>query len=261
MIVVLSTLICLGGLCDKRLGMARFALAPPLLFLIYALALTQSRGGFLALVAGLGAFFLNRFGSWRAAFAMVVLLPVLMVVFGGRQIDLGGSIGSGTGSQRTELWYVGLQWIKWAPVFGMGHAKFVEHEGLVAHSSYVQALAEWGLIGGTMFIGLFYIVLHSVWRLRQVRSEIRSPLLRNMQPYMLGALAAYATSMLTLTRCDCVPTYLVAGMGVSFERLARRGTTLAPLEARPALLMHMALATVGFIVLIYLYIRFIYRLF
>ena len=261
MIVVLSMIICLGGLFYRRLQSWRFAFALPLVFLGYVLSLTQSRGGLLALIAGLGTFLVSRFGAWRSLWAMVVIFPVLLVVFGGRQADISGGISGGTGGQRTELWYAGLQMMKWYPLSGIGHAQFVQHEGLVAHNSFVQALAEWGLLGGTIFIGLFYTVLHSVWRLRKVRRQIRPPVLQNLQPYMMGALAAYVTTMLTLTRYDVVPTYLVAGMGVSFERLARRGTTLPAIELNPGLMLRIAMVSVGFVVTLYVYIRFIYRLF
>ena len=84
---------------------------------------------------------------------------------------------------------------------------------------------------------------------------------KDMRPNMLGALAAYAASMLTLTRCDVVPTYLVAGLGVSYERLARRGTPLRPLELTPWLALQMALVTAAFLGVTYVYIRFVYRLF
>jgi putative inorganic carbon (HCO3(-)) transporter len=261
MIVVLSILICLGGLFYRRLKTTRYFLVGPLLFLGYALALTQSRGGLLALMAGLGVFLVNRYGMLRSLIAIGLLMPLLFVVFGGRQADITESIARGTGSQRTDLWYSGLQMLKWSPLVGMGHGQFVKEEGLVAHSSYIQALAEWGLIGGTLFIGLFYVVLYSIWRLKEVERSIASPVLRNLRPYVLGALAAYAASMLTLTRCDVVPTYLVAGLGVSYERLARRGTTLRPLEATPLLATQIVLVTAAFIGLTYIYIRFIYRLF
>jgi O-antigen ligase len=261
MIVVLSILICLGGLFYRRLKTTRYLLLAPLVFLGYTLALTQSRGGLLALMAGLGVFLVNRYGAMRSLIAIGVVVPLLLVVFGGRQADIAGSIASGTGSQRTDLWYSGLQMIKWSPLVGMGHGQFVQQEGLVAHSSYIQALAEWGVVGGALFIGLFYVVLYSVWRLKGVQRTIASPVLRSLQPYMFGALAAYAASMLTLTRCDVVPTYLVAGLGVSYERLARRGTALRPLETTPALAAQIALITGTFIGLTYIYIRYIYRMF
>jgi putative inorganic carbon (hco3(-)) transporter len=261
MIVVLSMIICLGGLCYRQLRLWRFALALPLVFLGYALALTGSRGGLIALLAGVGAFLMSRFGIWRTALAMAVVVPLLLGVFGGRQADITANIAGGTGGQRSELWYAGLQMIKWSPLTGIGHARFAQQEGLVAHNSFVQALAEWGLIGGTAFIGLFYIVLFSVWRLRRVRRQIRPLVLQNFQPYIMGALVAYATSMLTLTRYDVIPTYLVAGVGVSFEQLARRSTTLPALELNPALLIRLILMTLGFIAALYIYIRFVYRLF
>ncbi|MEX2175675.1 MAG: O-antigen ligase family protein [Pirellulaceae bacterium] len=261
MIVVLSMLICLGAIFYRKLGTARFAIVVPLLFLGYVLALTESRGGLIALIVGMAAFFFNRFGVSRAGAAFAGVVVLLLMVYGGRQADIAGGISGGTGSQRTDLWYSGLQMMKWHPILGIGHGRFVQEEGLVAHSSYVQALAEWGLVGGTLFIGLIYIVLVSVWRLKSVRKQIDSPMLRNFQPYLMGALAAYAASMLTLTRCDVVPTYLVAGLGVSFERLACRGTTVQPLKLTPRLLAQMAGVSLGFILLLYIYIRFVYRLF
>ena len=261
MIIVVSMMICLGGVCYREGKPLRFALLAPLFFLGYALALTQSRGGLLALLAGLGAFFVTRYGAARTVLAAAVVMPLVLYIYAGRQTDISGGIASGTGKQRTDLWHAGLQMLKWSPIVGMGHAQFVQEEGLVAHSSYIQALAEWGLVGGTMFIGLFYVVMHSVWRLKAVRQSIASPTLRGLHPYVLGALAAYAASMLTLTRCDVVPTYLVAGLGVSYERLARPGTPLAPLEFNAKLLLRMFLVTLGFLAATYLYIRFIYRLF
>lgn len=112
-----------------------------------------------------------------------------------------------------------------------------------------------------MFIGLFYIVLFSVWRLKKVRRAIQSPVLRSVQPYLLGGLVAYAAAMLTLSRCDIVPTYLVAGLGVSYERLARRDTPLLPLELSLSLWGRIGAVTLGFIAATYVYIRYIYRLF
>jgi O-antigen ligase len=261
MIIVLSILICLGGICYPKLSSLRVPLVGVLLFLGYGLALTQSRGGLLALIAGLCAFLLCRYGISRSSLALAALVPLVFVVFGGRQADFSASIASGTGSTRTDLWYVGLQMIKWYPFTGVGHGRFVQSEGLVAHSSYVQALAEWGLVGGTMFVGLFYVVLLSVWRLRPVRKQIVSPMLRSFHPYVLGALAAYATSMLTLTRCDVVPTYLVAGLGVSYERLARKQVPLRPLEFTPRLMANMFAMSLAYVALLYVYIRFIYRMF
>ena len=258
MIVVMSAMICLGGFFHRPLGPPRMLLSVPLVFLAYVLALTQSRGGLLALMAGLGVFLINRFGLTRSLIAAAVLIPALLALFSGRQADLIGGIARGTGAGRTDLWYTGLQMLKWSPLVGMGHGQFVQETGLVAHSSYLHALAEWGLIGGAMFIGLFYVVLHSIWRLKPVRKRIASPLLRGLHPYMLGALAAYAASMLTLTRCDVVPTYMVAGLGVTYERLARRGTPLAPLEVSHALAARILLVTAAFVAATYIYIRFIF---
>ena len=261
MLVVVSILLCLGAVGYRRLGHKRWLMLFPVGFLGYALALTQSRGGLLALFVGLAVLLVARFGMIRSAIAALVLLPLLFYVYQGRQSDFISGIAQGTGSQRTDLWFDALQAIKESPLVGIGHGEFVKRQGLVAHSSYLHALAEWGVPGGACFIGLFYLVLFSTWRIRDVRAEIRAPVLRALWPYMLGALVAYATSILTLTRCDVVPTYLIAGLGVSYDRLARRGTTLAPLRLNAQLAASIAGITVAFLAATYVYIRFIYRLF
>jgi hypothetical protein len=66
--------------------------------------------------------------------------------------------------------------------------------------------------------------------------------------------------MLTLTRCDVVPTYLVAGLGVSYERLARRNIGLRPLELNSRLLLTMLAASLAYLAVVYVYVRFIYRM-
>lgn len=261
MMIVLSMFICLGGLLHRRLGGTRIWLIVPLLFLGYALSLTQSRGGLLALLAGLASCLVSRYGWARSGLALTALVPLLLLVYDGRQSDIHGGIATGTGSQRTDLWYAGLQMMKWEPLFGIGHGRFVEEQGLVAHSSYIQALAEWGPIGGTLFLGLFYIAAYSLWRLKRHGIRIASPTLRSLQPFMFGGLIAYAAAMLTLSRCDVVPTYLVAGLAMGFDRVARQRTNVPPVRWSTKLAAHIVLATIGFLLVTYIYIRFIYRLF
>lgn len=261
MMTVVCMILCLGGLLMKGLESLRIPLLAAFLFLGYALLLTQSRGGLLALIAGIGAMLLARYGASQSTLAIAGVVPVVLTVFGGRQASFGEAISSGTGGARTELWYSGLQWMKWAPIFGLGHGEFAKEHGLVAHSSYVQALAEWGIIGGTMFLGLFFVVCYSIWRLKDVKEEIVSSFLYYYQPYFMGAMAAYVVSMFTLTRNEAVPTFLIAGLGLSYERLAREETSLEPLVLNSKLIKQMFMVSLGFIALLYTYIRFVYRMF
>ena len=80
--------------------------------------LTQSRGGLLALLAGLVVFLIARFG-WRAALGVgLVVVPALLAVLGGRQTAL--STDEGTGQQRIQIWSDAIMLMREAPLFGVG---------------------------------------------------------------------------------------------------------------------------------------------
>jgi O-antigen ligase len=256
MIIVASMGICGFGIVSRPLGFIRFGLAAPLAFLGYGLALTHSRGGLLALIVGCAVLFQARFGWRRAWLAASVAIPAILVVFRGRQTDFAGALsGGGTGESRSELWSEGLQHLKHSPITGIGCNRFAEEVGLVAHNSFVHCFTELGLVGGSMFLGLFLVVGYSVWRLRRVKREIASTSLCHMHPYLLALLFAYIVSMLSLSRSYVVPTYLVAGLGVVYERLARKGTSLPPLRFGTGLMNCIVAGSIGFIVLTYAYIQ------
>src|SRR5262245_6326028 len=155
LVLVLALPLCLYWLTDRRLGPARFLWVGPLLLLGYTLFLTHSRGGFLAFLIGVLVLLWSRFGWKKAAGLAVVALPALLLLFGGRQTDL--SSRENTGMQRIQLWSDALQELRYAPLFGLGCNKFQEKAGLVAHNSYLQGYADLGLLGGTLFLGAFYL--------------------------------------------------------------------------------------------------------
>jgi hypothetical protein len=261
MIIVASIAICAGGLFYKRLGGSRFLLAAPIGFLGYALTLTQSRGGLLALLAGCCMFLYSRFGMMRSALVGAAAVPVLLAGFSGRQVDFGGAISGGTGHQRAEFWSNGLVVFKQNALFGVGQGMFQDHnERHVAHNSFVEAFVELGFFGGITFLGLFGIVGWSLWSMRGVRYQIDEAALRHFLPYMIALLAAYCVAMMSLSRTYVVPTYLVAGTAAAYERLARPGTSLPPVQMNGKLLAWLCVAGVGFIAFIYYYIKILYRM-
>jgi hypothetical protein len=260
MIIVVSIVICAGGLFYRRLGAQRYLLMAPIGFLGYALTLTQSRGGLLALLAGCCTFFYARFGMMRAALLGAAAVPILLAGFSGRQINFGAAISGGTGQQRAELWSAALVAFKASPVFGIGEGMFVEHFRNVTHNSFVEAFVELGFFGGITFLGLFGIVGWSLWTLRGVRYQIDHAAVRHFLPYMIALLVAFAVSMMSLSRTYVLPTYLIAGTAAAYERLARPGTSLPPVRMSGKLLAWLCVAGVGFIAFIYFYIKILYRM-
>jgi O-antigen ligase len=214
----------------------------------------------LALLAGCGAFFYSRFGAMRAGLLAAAGIPVLLAGFGGRQTNIAGAMTGGTGATRVELWSEGLQLFKTSPIFGIGHKMYNEEVGQVAHNSFLHAYTELGLVGGIAFLGLFAILGWTLWKLRDCREEMWQPGIRHMLPYMSAMLFAYCVSMMSLSRSYGVPTYLAAGIGTCYVTLAQAQTSFLPVELNGRVLRWLAVASVGFIGFVYVYIQLLVRM-
>ena len=145
---------------DRGFGLLRFLWAAPIVLCGYALNLTHSRGGLLAFLAGLATLFVERYGRRKAILIGTLVLPAMMILFGGRQTKI--STSEGTGQQRIQLWEEGFSLLVHNPLFGIGMDNFAEEVGLVAHNSFVHCYTELGLIGGTFFLGAFYLPVRAL---------------------------------------------------------------------------------------------------
>jgi O-antigen ligase len=256
----LSLIVTMGiGLCLRELGagrpVARGLWVVPLLVFGYTLYLTHSRGGFLAMLACVLATFLARFGWKKTIPLAAVLLPLMFVLFAGRQTDL--STSSGTGQQRVQLWAMSLAVLRQMPLFGVGSGLLTDTIGKEAHNSFVQAYAELGFFGGTWFLGMYACAFWGLRRLGRLPDQIRDPELRRMRPYLFGMAAGYATGMLSLTRVSVNPTYLVPGLIAAYLRLVAADTSLpVPLPRFDGSLVRRLVAlSAACVAFLYLYVR------
>src|SRR5262249_13364598 len=85
LILLVGMAFSLYWLEEREFGPARLLALAPLGLFGYALALTKSRGGFIALLAGLIALLVHRFGWRKTIPLLVVVLPLMVYLFGGRQ--------------------------------------------------------------------------------------------------------------------------------------------------------------------------------
>jgi O-antigen ligase len=184
----------------------------------YALALTQSRGGFIALLAALLVLFRTRFSWWKSVPLALIVLPIMFMIFDGRMTGI--STSEDTAQERIQLWSEGLEFFREAPLFGIGQGEFADQVRQVAHNSFVHSYAELGFFGGTVFLGAFFCALWGLYRLRRFSLQIRDPQLTRLRPYAITILAAYAVGLLSLSRAYIVPTYMVLGLGTAYIRLA-----------------------------------------
>ncbi len=237
-----------------------------LLLFGYGIYLTRSRGGFLAMVTGLGVLVGARYSWRRAGLVAAVGLPLLLVLFAGRQTSLDAT--TGTGQTRVQIWSDWLHTFRANPLLGAGvdvrnvdpalakdgHA-VVNVMGHAAHNSYLQAFADVGFFGGCLFLGAFGVALWSIWRIGRTRTVPYDPDARVMQPFVLGATAAYCVGMLTLSLWIVAPTYIVLGLAASYPRVYRSEPPLPPIRLDTNLLGRFVLAGICFLTAMYVFVR------
>ena len=110
---------------------------------LYAVILSQSRGGQLVVATVFGIYFVTRIGKKGIILGVLLALPV--VLLGGRSDETADS----SSQERFELLYDGMSMIASNPLKGVGVEQFADHSSvnMTAHNSYVLAAAELGLVG------------------------------------------------------------------------------------------------------------------
>lgn len=214
-ILVVGVMICLGRLGGS--GPAGLLWLAPVGLMGYALVLTRSRGGLLALLGALAVLLVGRVGVRRA---VLLGAPVLVAVFavGGRQtsFDLGDK--EDTGQHRIRLWRDGLVLLKGSPIFGIGAGRYDEECGLVAHNSFIHAYTELGVPGGTLFLAAFVLPVVTLHRLGGTNRL--SPALRRLRTPVMASLVGLCVGMISLSRVYTLTPYLVLGLVAVYFRLA-----------------------------------------
>jgi O-Antigen ligase len=190
-------------------------LAPIALF-VYAVLLTQSRGGLLSVLAA-GIVWGHSYLGWRKlALALLVLVPVAASFIAGRQADM--DLGRGdTAHQRFELWWDGFNALARNPITGIGVGEYADEMGFVAHNSFVHAYVEMGFVGGGLFLGAFFLGAVALGR----GSPIQDPDSERLRQFVLAIVVGYVAGMLSLSRTFVVPTYLVLGLTAAYSQIAR----------------------------------------
>jgi putative inorganic carbon (hco3(-)) transporter len=217
-ILVIGIMIALYGLSDRRFMPIRLLWLVLLAVFGYALTLTYSRGGFLCLLTSLTACLVARFGGKKSFGLALVLSLGLFAVFGGRQTNI--TTSAGTGRTRIEVWRDGFQLWRTSPLFGIGMENFAEELRIAAHNSFVHAYTELGLVGGTMYLGAFYLGVTLPYRATRGWPGLPDGELRRFGPYLIGIVAGYVMGMTSSSRNYVAPTYMIAGLAAVFMRLA-----------------------------------------
>ena len=217
-VICATGIICSYFLTDSRAGRLRLAWLIPMAVLLIGMLATGSRGGLLA--CGLAGMTLLavRYGG-KVAIVAAVMAACLIPFAAGRQADISLEEG-GTGQERIQLWRDGLQELKSpALLFGTGQGSYGDIAGMVAHNSFIHAYVELGLFGGTLFFGCFFFAGMQLYRMGRLTEPVQHPELVRLRPFMCALLAGWVTSIMSLSRCYVVPTYLILGVLASYLNL------------------------------------------
>jgi putative inorganic carbon (hco3(-)) transporter len=141
----------------------------PVLIMLYAIYLTQSRGA----IFGLGA--ITFYGLYRRFGAALSVSGLVAGGFAMLAVGLGGgrslSSDEASAGERIEAWGQGFAMFKSHPLFGVGYDRFLEHHILTAHNSFVLCFSELGMFGYFIWIGFIvmaFLQLNAVIKANRV---------------------------------------------------------------------------------------------
>lgn len=125
--------------------------------LSYGVYLTNSRGGFIAFLTIIPLYFWNRFKKIYIIIIILILILPARYFAPSRMSELSSEEESF--HQRSWLWEQGLNMTRENPLFGVGKGQFKQrtYERLIAHNNFVQNMAEMGLVGLFLYVGIIYL--------------------------------------------------------------------------------------------------------
>lgn len=253
-ILSVSMMVALFFMLEPRTFFVRLALLGLIGVCGYAFSLTQSRGGLIALLAGLSTFLLYRFSRRKATILAVLFLPALLIAVGGRQTSINLDNSEDTGQGRVQLWIEALELFKEAPLFGVGQGVMADEVGHVAHNSYVQSFCDLGLFGGTLFVCSIGIPIVLIGR-RSFGQAISGHSLSRLRPCLMAVLVAFAAGIHSITRTYTISTYVIFGLGAAYLTLvAKEFPALVP-RFDQRLCLRIAGGGVGFLAYIWVFVH------
>jgi len=238
----------------KRNRVLRIALWGPIVYGLWVILGTASRGGVLGLVGAI-LFILYR-GSMGQRFTLLVVVPVLAIVLGGALpqqtlVRLGTLVGQEheeakeSGESRSYLFKKSVQYTLEHPVFGIGIDTFATYEGGEAkkkgeygnwhatHCSWTEVSTDCGIPGLLFYLGAWVSSLLLVNRTyRLARQHGNQEIARACFCYLLS-LIGFLISITFLSNAYRMYFPLMVGLAVSLHYAAMRQMGLSETAPQP----------------------------
>jgi O-antigen ligase len=230
---------------ERRFG--RVVLVACIVVFCAATVVGFSRGGFVGLCAVV-AYCIARARRKLMAFALAAVIGVTVMTVAGAaywdEMSTITDVHESTADLRLEVWAIGMRMFQSNPVLGVGPGNFlwavgdyqseaqVEKYGrslggsIVAHSLFVELLAELGAVGTGLFLVLLW---YTVKDLRQARK------VEQLRPYcdaLLGSIIACLVNGMFLSLLYFSYIWLFMALSVVIARIA--GAAATPARPRPS---------------------------
>jgi hypothetical protein len=155
---------------ERSLRNMMLVLAPTAL-LLAGLALTRSRGGMIALIVVITVGLRPKLRRSGALVAAVLATALLL----GANFTGGRDVSVEAGQERIGAWGEGLEFLKSAPVFGIGFGEFGDRNDITAHNSFLLCAAELGMFGYFFWMGLLVVSFSDLGRILRRRLTATEP--------------------------------------------------------------------------------------
>jgi O-antigen ligase len=188
-------------------------------YLLYGIYLTRSRGAVLGL-AVMALVTLRRRSNSVIAVSLTAAMFFGMLAIG---FTGGRGVSVSSGSDRLELWSQGLAMVKKSPLWGIGFQGYWDYAGLTAHNSFMQCLAETGLLGYSFWLALIGAAIHHFNRLMDQSTRLLlTPSLASASRTMSLAFYAFLATSWFLSRAYNQTLYLLLGLIVALHVTAAK---------------------------------------
>lgn len=182
-------------------------------FLVYGIYLTQSRGGFLALVVvmGLSVLLLRAQGIQGIRLRHLAIAGIvgglLLTLAPERMGEINDQQHSASG--RIDAWQEGIEMLKDSRLLGVGEGQWLQHHRRLAHNSFVQSMGEVGAVGLYLWLAIVYGIGKG---LLLCYSQATSPANRAVARALLAALAGFLACSWFITTTQFDLLYIFAGL-------------------------------------------------
>jgi O-antigen ligase len=190
----------------------------------YAIFLTGSRGGWLALAVMMVAYFLLNFRQKKISVVLGILALGGLLMFAPARVQT-GSTHDQSAKGRIVSWTEGNKMLKMSPLFGIGKSRFAEYSdtGLVAHNSFVHCWGELGLFGYFWWLGMLFASVKDSYALGKERTgDPKKDEMGRVARVLLASWIGFMAAAVFLSRTYKPELYILIGLVAAMHAIRER---------------------------------------